>query len=353
MIHQTKKHFELLDAMRGVAAIAVVLFHFMEIAQPDYRNSFIPHSYLAVDFFFCLSGFVIAYAYDQKLVTIGLKRFFLLRLLRLHPLVIIGTLIGLFAFIYDPFSNLASSFSVLQKIGMFISGITLIPYPAVPERYFNLFHLNPPTWSLFWEYIANIAYALILVRIPKKVLWGIVLLGAAALCAESFRSGYLAVGFGADNFWAGGIRLWFSFSMGLLIFRSNWTISNKLPFFSVLGLLAVVFFIPFSDVYGKYIDPIVVIFYFPLLLMLGIGGLPVFGGVRKLCKFLGDISYPLYIIHYPFIWIFMSYVELHHPSNKQMAVIIIIGMLSLIFLALLVFKYLDEPIRKYYSRKLN
>jgi peptidoglycan/LPS O-acetylase OafA/YrhL len=56
MVHQTKKHFELLDAMRGVAAIAVVLFHFMEIAQPDYRNSFIPHSYLAVDFFFCLSG---------------------------------------------------------------------------------------------------------------------------------------------------------------------------------------------------------------------------------------------------------------------------------------------------------
>ncbi|WP_369012347.1 acyltransferase family protein [Sphingobacterium sp.] len=93
--------------------------------------------------------------------------------------------------------------------------------------------------------------------------------------------------------------------------------------------------------------------YFPLLLMLGIGGQPVFGGVKKLCKFLGDISYPLYIIHYPFIWIFMSYVELHHPSNKQMAVIIIIGMLLLIFLALLVFKYLDEPIRKYYGRKLK
>ncbi|WP_286801335.1 MULTISPECIES: acyltransferase family protein [Sphingobacterium] len=353
MVHQTKKHFELLDAMRGVAAIAVVLFHFMEIAQPDYRNSFIPHSYLAVDFFFCLSGFVIAYAYDQKLAAIGLKRFFLLRLLRLHPLVIIGTLIGLFAFIYDPFSSLSGSFSVLQKMGMFISGITLIPYPVVLERYFNLFHLNPPTWSLFWEYIANIAYALVLVRIPKKFLWGIVLLGAAALCAESFRSGYLAVGFGADNFWAGGIRLWFSFSMGLLIFRSNWTISNKLPFFGVLGLLAAVFFIPFSEAYGKYIDPIVVIFYFPLLLLLGIGGQPVFGGVKKLCKFLGDISYPLYIIHYPFIWIFMSYVELNHPSNKQMAVIIVIGMLLLIFLSLLVFNYLDEPIRKYYGRKLK
>ncbi len=353
MIHQTKKHFEFLDAMRGVAAIAVVLFHFMEIAQPDYRNSFIPHSYLAVDFFFCLSGFVIAYAYDQKLVKIGLKQFFLLRLLRLHPLVIIGTLIGLLAFIYDPFSNLAGSFSVLQKIGMFISGITLIPYPAIPERYFNLFHLNPPTWSLFWEYIANIAYALVLVRIPKKFLWGIVLLGAAALSAESFRSGYLAVGFGGDNFWGGGIRLWFSFSMGLLIFRSNWTIPNRLPFFIVLALLASVFFIPFSELYGKYIDPLIVIFYFPLLLMLGVGGASIGGWIKKSCQFLGEISYPLYIIHYPFIWIFMSYVERYHPSIAQMSDIIVVGMLLLIFLSYFVFKYLDEPIRKYLGGKLS
>jgi peptidoglycan/LPS O-acetylase OafA/YrhL len=153
----------------------------------------------------------------------------------------------------------------------------LIPYPAVPERYFNLFHLNPPTWSLFWEYIANIAYALILVRIPKKVLWGIVLLGAAALCAESFRSGYLAVGFGADNFWAGESVYGFHFQWDYLFLGRTGLFRTSLPF-CVLGLLAVVFFIPFSEVYGKYIDPIVVIFYFPLLLMLGIGGLPVFGG---------------------------------------------------------------------------
>lgn len=119
MLHQTKKHFELLDGMRGIAAIAVVLFHFMEIAQPDYRNNFIPRSYLAVDFFFCLSGFVIAYAYDSKLASIGRKRFFALRLIRLHPLVVIGSLIGILAFIYDPFSHLAVSFSGLQKLGMF------------------------------------------------------------------------------------------------------------------------------------------------------------------------------------------------------------------------------------------
>lgn len=352
MLNQTKKHFELLDGMRGVAAIAVVLFHFMEIAQPDYRNSFIPRSYLAVDFFFCLSGFVIAYAYDHKLVSIGLKRLFALRLIRLHPLVVMGSLIGLLAFVYDPFSDLAASFSVFQKLGMFLSGSTLIPYPAVPERYFNLFHLNPPTWSLFWEYIANFLYGLLLVRLSNKVLWGFVILSASALCIVAFQSGYLAVGFGADNFWAGGIRLWFSFSMGLLIFRSNWVIINKLPPLLIIGLLGLVFFIPFSEAYGKIIDPILVIFYFPLLILLGIGAKDLKGRFKACCRFLGEISYPLYIIHYPFIWIFMSYVELKQPNLKQMSFIITLGTLLLIIFSYLLLKYVDEPIRRYFGRRL-
>ncbi|RYF65356.1 MAG: acyltransferase, partial [Cytophagaceae bacterium] len=96
---QTKEHYAILDGLRGVAAVTVVIFHFMEIAVPDYNDSFIAHAYLSVDFFFCLSGFVIAYAYDDKLKEIGVSRFLTLRLIRLHPLVIIGSIIGLLAFI--------------------------------------------------------------------------------------------------------------------------------------------------------------------------------------------------------------------------------------------------------------
>jgi len=73
------------------------------------------------------------------------------------------------AFIFDPFIDLIKSFSPLQVL--LLSASFLLPYPIVPQRYNNLFHLNPPTWSLFWEYIANIIYALYLVRAPKKVLW--------------------------------------------------------------------------------------------------------------------------------------------------------------------------------------
>ncbi|MCH5684177.1 acyltransferase [Niabella sp. W65] len=97
-----KRHFDTLDGLRGVAAIAVVVFHFMEFAAPRYEDSFIGHGYLAVDFFFCLSGFVIAYAYDNKISQIGFGQFFKQRLARLHPLVVIGSVIGLIAFVFDP-----------------------------------------------------------------------------------------------------------------------------------------------------------------------------------------------------------------------------------------------------------
>ncbi len=162
---KTKQPFEILDGLRGIAAVSVVVvFHFMEFAVPDYSKSFIAHAYLAVDFFSCLSGFVIAYAYDNTVQKLGTLQFLKLRLIRLHPLVIIGSVLGLLTFVFDPFSNLYAAYGFGKTILMFLTSCLLIPYPIVHERYFNLFHLNPPTWSLFWEYIANIFYASI--RVP-------------------------------------------------------------------------------------------------------------------------------------------------------------------------------------------
>lgn len=88
----SKKHFELLDGLRGIAALAVVIFHFMEMFITDFSKNFIAHGYLAVDFFFCLSGFVVAYAYDERIQQMSLKDFFRIRLIRLHPLVILGSI---------------------------------------------------------------------------------------------------------------------------------------------------------------------------------------------------------------------------------------------------------------------
>lgn len=343
----SKKHFLALDGLRGIAAIGVVLFHFMEIAAPDYRDSFIPHSYLAVDFFFCLSGFVIAYAYDGKLETMGKKSFFKRRLIRLQPMVLIGAVIGLICFLFDPFSPLASSFGGLEVLLMFLSASLLIPFPNVPERYFNLFHLNPPTWSLFWEYIANVIYAVFLVKASKRTLQIILIIAGILLCMESYRSGYLAVGFGGDNFWGGGIRLAFSFTAGILLSRAKRVAATPVSFY-LLGLgLALVFFIPYSERISPIIDPILVLFYFPFLIYVSAGQVYTLNSVKKVCKWLGDLSYPLYMIHYPFIWLFMSYVESEQPGGQQMAWTIVIGSLLLVLLADLIGRKVELPIRKY------
>ena len=78
---KTKQHFEILDGLRGIAALAIVAFHFMEWVFPDFSKNFIGHGFLAVDFFFCLSGFVIGYAYDDRIRKMGVGEFFKSRLI--------------------------------------------------------------------------------------------------------------------------------------------------------------------------------------------------------------------------------------------------------------------------------
>lgn len=348
----TKQHFEVLDGLRGVAAVAVVIFHFMEIVVPDSTKNFIAHAYLAVDFFFCLSGFVIAYAYDNKLEKIGAIRFFKLRLIRLHPLVIIGSVLGLLTFVFDPFSNLHTAYGSGKTFLMFLASCLLIPYAAVPERYSNFFHLNPPTWSLFWEYIANIFYALILFKLRNKMMWFLLLIAAIALCNEAYHSRQLSVGWGGDNFTGGGIRVFYSFLAGMLVYRTHWIIKSRISFTLIGLLLLIAFLIPYTDKFNFITDPAVIIFYFPFLIALGAGA-SLNSGHNKLCKFLGEISYPLYMVHYPFIWLFFSYLEAKKPAMSQLEIIIPIGVLLLIGFAYLILIYVDMPLRRYLTNRMK
>ncbi|HSU51505.1 MAG TPA: acyltransferase, partial [Segetibacter sp.] len=149
-ILKTKQHFEILDGLRGVAALSIVVFHFMEWIYSDPGKNFIGHGFLAVDFFFCLSGFVIAYAYDDRVEKMGLAAFFKSRLIRLHPLVIIGSVLGLAEFLFDPLTGNQEPYSAGKLMLLFFASIFLIPLPIMKDRSFNLFGLNAPSWSLFW-----------------------------------------------------------------------------------------------------------------------------------------------------------------------------------------------------------
>lgn len=348
---KSKPHFDILDGLRGLAAIVVVIFHFMEIIF-DFSNNFISHGYLAVDFFFCLSGFVIAYAYDSRIAGMGLKTFIKLRLIRLQPLVIIGSVLGLLTFLFDPYSDLFAVYGFKETALIFITSTFLIPYPVVSERYFNLFNLNAPSWSLFWEYVANLVYAAILYKATKKVLGPLVLLAAAALFYVSWNSGSLLGGWSGGTFFDGLARISFSFVMGMLIFRSNWIIKNKLGLLGMSALLLLAFLTPYNDQWNWLVDLFIVVLYFPLIVSLGAGA-NLARKHHKINKFSGDISYPLYMTHYPFMWVFANYVVVDEPSIAQLSWVIPISIILLIGLAYLVTNFLDFPIRRYLTDKLK
>ncbi|WP_316794250.1 acyltransferase [Pedobacter frigoris] len=348
-ILKTKQHFQILDGLRGVAALAIVVFHFMEMVYLPDKN-FIAHGFLAVDFFFCLSGFVIAYAYDDRIGKMGVMEFFKSRLIRLHPLVVFGSVIGLLAFLFDPFGGDPGAYSAGKIALIFLCSILIIPFPVITERSFNNFGLNAPAWSLFWEYIANIVYALILSKLNRRYLVVLCAISACTLFyASQHAGGSLLGGWDGKSFWDGCARISYSFLAGMIIYRYNLIIKNKLGFIGLAALLLLAFILP----YGKWnwlTEPAVVLFYFPLLISLGAGTM-LSEGIKKLCVFSGNISYPLYMTHYMVIWMFMNYNIAHKPGTTELALVMGIGTILLLGFAYLVMVFYDIPVRKYLTRK--
>jgi len=345
----TRQHFIILDGMRGIAALAVVTFHFMEIAYSDYSQNFIAHGFLAVDFFFCLSGFVMGYAYDGRMQQLGIWQFVKRRLVRLHPLVVLGTALGLLALYFHPFSNQPVLHSTGEILLLVACGIFMVPQPTMPDRFFNLFGLNAPAWSLFWEYVASLMYGFILWRINRRWLAILLLSAAIGICLVAWRAGNLLGGWGGSTFWDGGARVAYSFIAGMVVYRYNIIIKNKLGFIGMGVLLMLALLTPFGQ-YNWLTEPFIVLLYFPLLLALGAGTAPG-AKLQKICAFSGNISYPLYMTHYCVMWAFGSYYASHRVSTGQLALIIIVGLIVLTFFAWVVMVGYDVPVRKWLGKR--
>lgn len=184
-LEESKPHYEILNGLRGVAALMVILFHFLEVhSNGDHSKQMINHGYLAVDFFFLLSGYVIFYAYDDRWGKMKLKDFFKRRVIRLQPMIIIGSIIGAALFYFQDSPGMGwggiHEVPVWTMLLVMLIGATLIPVgKGLDIRGWSEMHpLNGPAWSLFYEYIANIVYALFLRRISKTVLTTLVVIAA-------------------------------------------------------------------------------------------------------------------------------------------------------------------------------
>lgn len=368
----SKHHYVILDGLRGVAAIMVVIFHIFEtFTGGDHTKQIVNHGYLAVDFFFVLSGFVIAYAYDDRWGKMTLSGFFKRRLIRLHPMIIIGTLVGALTFYFqDTVSFPAIAGTPLWKfLLVMIIGFTLLPVGhSMDIRGWTEMHpLNGPAWSLFFEYIGNLLYALLIRKFSNTLLSILVFLAGIALIhlAVSSPNGDIIGGWSLDavQFRIGLTRLLYPFLAGLLLARIVKPRHIKRAFLWSSLLLILILTFPrigsHEQVWmnGIY-DSFTVILLFPLIVFIGASG-DVKGRISsRICQFLADISFPLYMIHYPFIYLFVAWVEKHqafiNESPWGMFTTIGIGsglLAGSVSLAYFCFKYYDQPVRKYLSRK--
>ena len=154
----TKPHYELLDGLRGVAAILVVFYHIFEglAFAGGGHIATLNHGHIAVDFFFILSGFVISYAYDDRWGQMSTWQFFKRRLVRLHPMLVMGAVIGALAFAFAGFEKWEDKGVTPVGWVMVAMLLTMFMIPAVPGAPYEvrgngeMFPLNGPGWSLFF-----------------------------------------------------------------------------------------------------------------------------------------------------------------------------------------------------------
>lgn len=342
-------YFDVLDGLRGTAAIVILVFHYLEMIHLDYSENFLGHGFLAVDFFFCLSGFIIGFAYDNRLPQIGIKGFFINRLIRLHPLVILGTIIGAIGYIFDPFSGQIPSSEWIFIALAFVGSLCILPTPFLDGRGGALFPYNSPSWSLFFEYLINIVYAFVLIRLKRKWLLAVGIASAIWLAYTSYSSGWLINGWDGKTIMDGFPRVTFSFIAGLLVYRFDAVWRNKLGFMLPLILLMGVFLYPHSD--NDWIsEALLVIVVFPLTICIGAGA-TVKGTMQQFCKFIGRLSYPLYMTHITTVWIFGNYYNQYKPEGTKLITIVTILIIFNLIFAYITMRIYDEPIRKWLTDK--
>src|SRR5579859_1997249 len=352
-----KTHFEVLDGLRGSAAFLIVIFHLFNYAFGfNSPLSLLRHAYLAVDFFFGLSGFVVAYAYDDRWTRMSIPQFFRIRLIRLHPLVLLGATLGLLGYLFDPFGKAINHTPAPLLLLAYVTSLLLLPSPPVGGRPEETQALNGPAWSLMQEYLGNIAYALILRRLRALTLAIILGLSGLLLIWTANAKGSLDGGWDYPKVWMAPLRLTVSFVMGLWLYRVHDQI--RIPKIGLLLLsivLVVCFQMPVFPKVGEYslnglYDVACVLFLFPLILLCGAHS-DAGTGMIRLCKFSGHLSYPLYIIHIPFVYVLAAYSWTRHPSLSVKLALIFLLIPFVIFVAWLVLKYYDEPIRSWLSRR--
>lgn len=338
-----------LDGLRGVAALAVVVHHF---SSSSGRREIFASGPLAVDFFFCLSGFVIALSYHERLLAgMSVAHYLRRRVIRLGPMFLIGMLMGLGAAILLHRHGLTD----MPMQAIFLAGALNVFYVPYLNEYVcqiyaqkiqgAIFPLNNPAWSLFYEIVANVVYAVSLrhTRIDPRV-W--VWTAAVGLCVAAYALG-ASPGWGRDNYPGGFPRVFFSFFAGVVICRMRSRLAGLPRVDWKIVVLLVVAMLVMPQFAGHQLYWLAcALIAVPILVALG-ARCTIEPGSRlhRVSTYLGLLSYPVYCVHYPLLMVWSALVPLEGrffaAATAYFAAAIVVAHMTM--------RHVDEPVRQWLS----
>ncbi len=349
-----RPHYPILDGLRGTAALLVVVFHLMESVTPDQSANHLRHGYLAVDFFFALSGYVLGYAYDGRGPALSAMTFIKTRLIRLHPVVVIGALVGMVAYFADPFPSVPHAPAIGAALVALLAGVLLIPSWTLPDRGTDYFSFNGVFWTLFFEYIANLAYFYIMRSLGRVWLAVLTVIAAAILVWRAAHFDTIHLGYDWHTLEMAPVRLAYPFLAGLLLQRTVKTSPVPLGWLSLSIALLLAFAPPWLTSVGGVpwnglYDAAIVIAVFPMIL--AAGAHPVESPLwNRICTQLGRLSYPLYGTHYAFVYVYADWIGKTKPGLAAIVGVGIATWIAAVALGWLVVCVWDEPVRAWLGR---
>ena len=343
-----RQHLHVLDGLRGVAAFAVVAFHFGSRADLPYL---MPRGYLAVDFFFALSGFVVAHAYLSRLPAMSAGGFAARRFVRLWPMLLPGTILGAAIEFWRPNAGepIAHAMSVVLAT---VLGCFALPLPVSTVMEQTIFPINGPIWSLFFEAVAN---GLFFVagrsgRI-RSVAWILAIAGAVGVCSYSVADGSVDAGFLLTDWVKGFPRVALSFSAGVLVFLYAGRFRAMDARLAIAALVAVIMVPRFAGPLDPLFDLAAILLVFPVIV-----GCASHSGTQHVsagvCDWLGQLSYPLYAFHYPLVRAICFIVNHHQTSVPVRVAAAVATVLLAAGLSWLLLAFYDRPIRRVLTRRL-
>lgn len=342
-----RRTFHTLDLLRGIAAIAVAGRH-----MGGAFRQWMPGSHLAVDLFFVLSGFVIAHAYAGRLAAgLGAGAFMRIRLIRLYPLYLLGSLMGVaFAVLAAVIGNPGQA-DVVTWLAAFGLMLAFLPAPFFND--YQLYPFNNVSWSLIWELAINAVYAVIAPYLSRAWLTAGLIVGAILIVVSAVQFDGLDNGSAVFNWIGGPQRVVFSFLAGIAVYRV-WQAGGLAwlrvpPFIAALILLAV--FIVRPDGSAPAFDAITVLVVFPALVLAAtVEPSP---DLRPLCLQLGIASYAIYALHVPLVRLLAAVLfRLGESLTTPVRAAVETGLLLVILgLALLADRWVDRPARAWLSQR--